>query len=292
MNRPIRDSIRFAAAALAVGTLTVGCATEGPAGLPGAPYAEATMPPVFDHHAGREVVVVGGGEAAEPPMRVEPSAPSLEHPDVVVESPRDGFGLSPRLPRVDPPAAPALDESAPSPAFKRFDDGAICTLDAFAWGAECDTTGACLWTQSFAGVFPDGLTVGRGDHRLTFTAPEAIVAALPGMADAAPLAQDLEDPAASSTSRLASEVAALALNLGYDRAGKMGTASFGQARVNHGPFAHWTVLGVYAYAERALSEPGFLADAELDAETIADEVAALNAAGRGCRASDQVRPAQ
>ncbi len=292
MNRPIRDSIRFAAAALAVGTLTVGCATEGPTGLPGAPYAESEMPPVFDHRAGREVVVVGGGEAVEPPMVVEPSTPTLEHPEVVVEAPHDGFGVSPRLPRVEPPAVPALDESAPSPAFKRFDDGAICTMDAFAWGAECDVTGACIWTQSFAGVFPDGLIVGRGEHRLTFTGPEAIVAALPGMADANPLDGDLEDPAASATSRLASEVAALALNLGYDRAGKMGTASFGQARVNHGPFAHWTVLGVYAYAERALSEPGFLDAAELDAESIADEVAALNAAGRGCRASDQVRPAQ
>ena len=299
MNTRLRTLIRTSATTTLIAALAAACAPEGATGVPGAEYEAANLPPVYDHQGAPPVVVIGGGEADEVPAPQEAGMPDARMtPEVEVGMVEGAFGVVPGFgrgvaPQVPPRDGAVAEAPAPSNEFKRFADGEICTYDAFLWGDPCQATGSCRWVGSFDDVLPSGLTLGAGDVRFVLSGSRAVLAALPGRANAAPMAASVVDPTPSQTNRLASEVAALALNLAYSEAGKMGTASLGQARVNAGPFAHWTIYGVRAFAERALTEPGFLdGQRHVDAESLADEIAALNAAGRDCVGSDAVRPAE
>ncbi|KAB2846970.1 MAG: choice-of-anchor A family protein [Melioribacteraceae bacterium] len=157
-------------------------------------------------------------------------------------------------------------------------------------GGDCDLTGYVTFTQGgwgnkngvpaqirnqyFDDVFPSGLIVGNG-YTLKLTSASAVKDFLPQGSTPLALTQNYVDPGSSNISILAGQVVALAMNVYFDQAGKIGTNStdLGNLVIESGTFAGKSVFEFLEIAETALGggNTGYSLSAINDAATAINE---------------------
>ena len=279
-----------------LGALTFGCGGESAPGIP-AGEGGSDLPPVAAPYADRSQALEQIGVSvdsedlaasrfvfqwAAPDVLDEEAPPTLEYTAPGVTEVED-FGIEPTTPREG-------ENSAGDPQDRLYAAGEICTYTAAEWGSDCTgdpESAGCLREYSFSESYPEGITLGQGDKRFHLSSAKAVARALPGSGIAEVLTVDQTDPPATQANRLATELAALHLNIAYSRRGMVGTSDIESAVTLVGPLAGFTVIHIAEMAEGVLSGESYHGlGVHLNPEAFADEVAALNAAAPGCVADD------
>ncbi len=106
---------------------------------------------------------------------------------------------------------------------------ALTTFTQGGWGAEPkgNNPGAYLHAN-FASAFPNGVTIGSGSNKATFTTAAAVTAFLPAGGSASSFSGTYVDPANTNFSVFAGQLLAASLNVGFDSY----SASFGAGTNN------------------------------------------------------------
>ncbi|MCK6572908.1 hypothetical protein L6V77_17645 [Myxococcota bacterium] len=187
-----------------------------------------------------------------------------------------------------PPAEAPIETGAPAPG-PGFREGALCTFTAAQFGSACTqdpSGGACLLGDHFTELFgTEGLVIG-GVKSVSFSGPESVRQALPGRSTEGTLTESRRDPSETELGSLASELAALAINVAVSDAGFGGSADLGAARLTHGIARGWAVESVLRAGERLLAgEPQPFSELGYGADEIAVVVADINRAAPGCAAT-------
>lgn len=165
-----------------------------------------------------------------------------------------------------------------------------CTVNWYYNNGECDLNGYVTFTQGgwgnkngtpgqirdqyFDDVFPTGLVVGNG-YTLTLTSAQAVKDFLPQGSTPLALTQNYVDPGSGNITVFAGQVVALAMNVYFDQAGKIGTNStdLGNLVIESGAFAGMSVFEFLDLAETALGggNTGYSLSAINDAATALNE---------------------
>lgn len=269
------------------------CGTDDP-GVAGGDGAEPNLPPVAKYEQQRQptrVQVTSGGRDDGPvadwvrpsTQRATPAAPTLETRRTGLA---DEGGI--RLPEPQEPRV--AEDAAPDPRAHLYREGELCTHPAAAWAGPCEddpSAAGCLVDDHLGTLLPDGITLGRGEKHFVLTGAVAIRKALPASGLASVLHTDQVDPPASHANRLAGELAALHLNIAYDRNNRLGTAELEGATMLVGPLQGWSVAHIAELAEVALGGDDYLAfGAHLSRADLADELATINNAAPDCVPDD------
>ena len=135
---------------------------------------------------------------------------------------------------------------------------ATCDLEGYTtytqggWGGSSNSVPGKIRDLYFSTVFPSGLTIGS-TYTITLSSATAVMDFLPQSGTAAALTQNYTNPT-SSISVLAGQIAALALNVAFDKAGKIGTntTDLGDLYILSGTFAGKSVSEFLAIANKAL----------------------------------------
>lgn len=158
--------------------------------------------------------------------------------------------------------------------------GGDCDLTGYitftqgGWGSSSHSTPGSIRDQYFDDVFPSGLVVGNG-YTITLTSAYKVKLFLPQGSTPAALTQNYYNPGSSNISVFAGQVVALAMNVYFDQAGKIGTNStdLGNLVIESGPFAGKSVFELLDIAETALGggNTGYSISSINDAATAINE---------------------
>ncbi|WP_324692344.1 hypothetical protein, partial [Flavobacterium cheonhonense] len=123
-------------------------------------------------------------------------------------------------------------------------EGQFTTFTQGGYGTSCNGNNpGCYRDSNFAGAFPNGLVIGCGSNKLTFTSSSAIESYLPAGGSPAVLTSSAVNPT-SSRGVLSSQLIALTLSTGfdaYDPNFSQSNTSLGSLSIKSGAFAGMTV---------------------------------------------------
>ncbi|MFN3198011.1 MAG: hypothetical protein ACE366_06295 [Bradymonadia bacterium] len=170
--------------------------------------------------------------------------------------------------------------------------GDICTFTQFEYKEGCSSheNAACVLSEHFDMLYPDGFKVTRGVN-FEFTSFEAFMQAMPAGGKSEAIRHSVQNPRASEANRLAVELAVLETNIALNEAGKLGTMPFADIKIASGPLAGYSVGALADTAHWILGGSEHLAsEMGMDLEEFADVIAGLNAAGQDCEPASYVSP--
>ena len=134
-------------------------------------------------------------------------------------------------------------------------EGQFKTFTIGGWGTDCNGNNpGCYRDANFDIAFPDGLAIGCGNNKLTFTSSSAIASYLPAGGSSALLSGNVVNPV-GSRGVLSSQLIALTLSVGFDVSNpnfSSSNSSLGSLTINSGTFAGMTVANFLQLANNII----------------------------------------